>query len=323
MAIIGFTESSIATSEIWKKLNELNKNETMYDRAVKLIKTDGKILTNEDIEPAYIAVKQITDSLTIEALRAFDSQRIIMLYNADSSKSINQAIPFLTFNTKSGYVTYIFVNNKYISMKNGVTSIQPPVFRDLITGAVVANAIRRNYDMMSSNQYLQKILMNIYCSFVTRVLNREYSIMSDKVTFDKIQFWINKFFLVHIMGVNDSMGNIDTLATAHVKFLDEIGMDDMKAIYSAANPTSISQLLDLLRDNISRMKSLNLGTFLSDWINYYYVQAMLAVDNIEYLIFMILCLLSGNNIINISAGDIVKEAKGIKQLRGELLKLIQ
>lgn len=70
------------------------------------------------------------------------------------------------------------------------------------------------------------------------------------------------------------------------------------------------------------MKSLNLGTFLSDWINYYYPQSMLAVDNIEYLVFMIICLLSGNNIINISAGDIVKEAKSIKQFRGELLKLI-
>jgi len=49
---------------------------------------------------------------------------------------------------------------------------------------------------------------------------------------------------------------------------------------------------------------------------------MLAIDNIEYLIFMIICLLNGNNIININASDIVKETKGIKDFRGELLKLI-
>ena len=49
---------------------------------------------------------------------------------------------------------------------------------------------------------------------------------------------------------------------------------------------------------------------------------MMAIDNIEYLIFMVLTLLSGNNIINVHASDIVKETKGIKDLRGELLKLI-
>ena len=37
MAITGFNESSITTSEIWKKLNEMNPKETMQQRAIKLI----------------------------------------------------------------------------------------------------------------------------------------------------------------------------------------------------------------------------------------------------------------------------------------------
>ena len=322
MAITGFNESSITTSEIWKKLNEMNPKETMQQRAIKLIKGDAKVITNEDIEPAYIAVKQITDSLTVAALKAFDSQRVVLLYNQNANKSINQAVPFLTFKTKDGYVTYIFANNKYIVNKNGVYTIQAPIFRDLITGAVVANAIRSNYSALASNQYLQKILMEIYCAFFTRILNREYSIMSDKVTFDKIQYWVNKFFLLHVFGIHDTEENVDTLASKHVKFLDEIGVEEMKNKFQEADPKTVSDLLEMLRGEVSRMKSLNLGTFLSDWINYYYPQSMLAVDNIEYLVFMTICLLSGNNIINISAGDIVKEAKSIKQFRGELLKLI-
>ena len=70
------------------------------------------------------------------------------------------------------------------------------------------------------------------------------------------------------------------------------------------------------------MRSAHLGTLLNDWINYYYIPSTLAVDNIEYLIFMCITLLAGNNIINISASDVVKETKNIKSFRGELLKLI-
>jgi hypothetical protein len=70
------------------------------------------------------------------------------------------------------------------------------------------------------------------------------------------------------------------------------------------------------------MKSLTLGVFLSDWINYYYAPSMLAIDNIEYLIFMVNALLSGNgSLVNISACDIVKDTKNIKSIRSELLKL--
>ena len=100
-------------------------------------------------------------------------------------------------------------------------------------------------------------------------------------------------------------------------------MDEIKRRYNEADPMKISELLDLIKTASPRMKTLSLGIFLSNWINYYYIPSMLAVDNIEYLIFMILALLSGNNIISIAAAEMVKETKNIKTLKEELLKLIQ
>ena len=99
-------------------------------------------------------------------------------------------------------------------------------------------------------------------------------------------------------------------------------MQTIRNQYNDANITQFSEFLDLLKTVSPRMKALNLGMFLNDWINYYYIPATLACDNIEYLIFMCITLLSGNNIINIGASEIVKEAKGIKDFKGELLKLI-
>ena len=165
-------------------------------------------------------------------------------------------------------------------------------------------------------------MMEIYTKFVTRIINREYSIAADKQVFDTIQYWINKFFLIRIFGANDTPENIETLASSHFKFIDELKYEEIKQEYELANPVKISDMLNLVKTASPRMKTLHLSTFLSSWMNYYYIESMLAVDNIEYLIFMAVALLNGNNnLISIAASDIVKEAKNIKSLRGELLKL--
>lgn len=324
MAIKGYMESSLLTSEIFQGLNNISEKDGLKKKAINLIKT-SKRLTNEDIESAYISLRQISDTLTRSALKAFDEERVVLLYNENSSLRISQGLPFITFNTKGEYITYIFIDrmDKYVSItRDGVINLQSPALRDLLTGALIANGLKRNYSSLSTNQYMQKVLTEIYTKFVTRILNREFSIAADKIVFDTIQYWINRFFLERVFGANDTPENIERISTKHFRFIDEIKYNEIKKEYENNNPASISELLNFIKTASPRMKSLNISTFLSDWINYYYIPSMLAIDNVEYLIFMILTLLNGNNIISISASDIVKEAKNIKSFRGELLKLI-
>ena len=309
MAINGYMESSLTTSEVFngdgKKnggINNSGKGGTTVQKAINLI--------------------MISDTLTRSAIKAFDEGKTVLIYNNVQSLSVTQALPFITFKTKNGYATYVFMD-KYISInRDGVMNLQAPVLRDLLIGALISNGLKTNYNMLSTNQYLQKTLMGIYTKFVTRILNRQFSIAADKIVFDTIQYWINKFFLTRIYGANDTPENLEILSKSHIKYLDELQIDDIKRQYEEANPSIISELLELVKTASPRMKALTLGSFLSDWINYYYVPSMLAVDNIEYLIFMIMALLSGNNIISIAASDIVKETKNIKSIRSELLKLI-
>lgn len=316
--IKGYMESSLLDSEVFKGLDNDMK---IKEKAINLIRT-AKHLTNEDIEAAYIAVRQITDTLTREAMKAFDEERIILVYNNVPSISMSQAIPFLTFKVKDEYKTYVFVDKYITTSREGVLSIQPPILRDLLIGALVANGLKRNYSNLSSSQYLAKILMDVYDKFFTRIINREFSIAANKSEFDIIRYWINRYFLEKVFGTIDSPENVDKLARNHIKYLDETQMQTIRNQYNDANITQFSEFLDLLKTVSPRMKALNLGMFLNDWINYYYIPATLACDNIEYLIFMCITLLSGNNIINIGASEIVKEAKGIKDFKGELLKLI-
>ena len=314
-------ESALQTSETY---TTMNATLDITNRAVNLIKT-AKHLTNEDIEAAYVAVKQITDTLTRNALKAFDNEKIVFVYNSIPSRSITSAIPFLTLlNKASGtYVTYVFCDQYVKSSRDGVLQIQPSVFRDLLCGAWVANGIKRNYNIMASNQFIMKETMEIYGKLFTRILNREYSFMADKRLYDTIIYYVNRFFLTNIFDAQDTPENIEILAASSIRFLDEASITDIKIQYDNAMPNNLSSLLQLISGVASRLSAANISTFLNDWVDYYYAPAMLAVDNIEYLMFMILTLLSGNNIISISAGDIVKDAKNIRNLKPELLKITE
>lgn len=324
--IKGIYESSLSTSEVFNGndnhpgINNISKP-TVAEKAISLIK-NAKHLTNEDVEAAYISVKQITDTLTRESLKAFDSEKVVLIYNNVPSLSIVQAVPFLTFKTKTGYTAYVFVD-KYIRIsREGISSMDPSIFRDLITGATIAVGLKQNYSNLQSNMYLQNTLMDIYCQFFTRILNREFSFAADKRLYDTIRYWINRFFLEKVFGSVDTPENIEKIASAHVTALDEIGVTEMKTKYDNAGIIDVSGLLELIKGSSTRMNTLAIGLFLNDWTNYFYAPSMLAVDNIEYLIFMVLTLLSGNNIINIAASEIVKNTKNIKPLRSELLKLL-
>lgn len=321
MALIGYNESSLGTSEIYRGINGIGGNNSMTQKAINLIKT-AKHLTNEDIEAAYISVRQISDTLTRSAMKAFDEQRIVLIYNTVAELRVSQSLPFITMRTGDKYITYIFMD-KYITInRDGVMNVQAPILRDLLIGSLVANGLKKNYMMLATNQYLQVLLSDVYTKFVTRILNREFAIAADKVVFDTIQYWIKKFFLTRIYGANDTPENLETISKKHFKTIDELHYDNIKRQYEESDPKEFSELLKLVKTASPRMKALHLGMFLNDWINYYYIPATLAIDNIEYLIFMMLTLLSGNNIISISASDIVKEEKNIKGFRGELLKLI-
>lgn len=328
MAIVRYMESSLTTSEVFNGdggknggINNASKSGTAIQKAINLINT-AKHLTVDDIEASYIQVKMITDTLTRAAITAFDDGKIVLIYNSVPALSVTQALPFITFKTKKGYVTYVFMD-KYISItRDGVMSLQSPILRDLLIGALISNGLKRNYNLLATNQYLQKVFMNVYTKFFTRIINRQYSIAADKRVYDTIQYWINRFFLTNVYGANDTPENIDTLSKEHIKFLDQLEFDNIKHQYEEANPSKLSDLLELVKTSSPRMRGLGLGNFLSEWINYYYVPSMLAADTMEYLIFMTMTLLSGNNIISIAASDIVKETKNIKGIRGELLKLI-
>lgn len=325
--MVVYTESSLTRSEVFNGLNTAVPGQTQQQIAMDNIKR-GKLLRNTDIEGAYVSVKQITDTLTRAALKAYDSEEVqlVVIERSSGIKPVLQAIPFLTFNDKARnrYVTYVFADRFVTISRDGIYNIQPAILRDLIIAATISNGLKRNYNNLLTNQYLEEILMNIYCEMFFRVINRMYSIAADKQLSEKAKYLINRFFLHNVFSSIDSPENIDRLSMKHMKegVLDDVSVEEIKGLYNNAMPQNISAFLEILKGISPRMRTLAMGLFMTEWDTYFYDPSLLAIDNIEYLIFTTLVLLSGNNIVNISASDIVKETKNIKSYRGELMKLL-
>ena len=319
--ITGYMESSLGNSEVFKGINEQNPDRKLSDTAINLIKT-AKHLEISDIEAAYISLKQISESLTVAALKAYENGDTVLIFNDNPKLSMSQTLPFITFKRQEKFITYVFMD-RFISIgRDGRYNLQSTNLRDLLTGAVIANGLKRNYGLLASNQYLAKTLMSIYTDFLCRIINKNYSIAVDKVLFDSLQYYINRFFLENIFDMVENENNVIAVASKHFRYIDEMQADALNHNYESINPKKLSELIQLISTLSPRLKSINMSSILTSWINYYFIPSMLAIDNIEYLIFMIICLLNGNNIININASDIVKETKGIKDFRGEILKLI-
>lgn len=321
MAITGyFQESTLSKSEIYDLFKAVGQP---LDKAKNLIK-NAKVLANTDIESAYIQLKQYSNSLSRAALRAYDTGTVILLYNDIPSISMSHAFPFITLFSKSSnkYITYVFMDRYVSKTKDGRYQLSSVILHDLLIGATISNGLAGNYSNLYSNQYLQKILMEIYTKFVIRILNKEYGLGADKQIFDSVQYLVNRFFLEKIFETTDTAENIHNLSFNKLKYIDEIQINEIKSLYEKNNPGSFSQLLELIKSLTTRMNSLTLKLFTDKWISYYYPPATLAIDNIDYLIFMIVTILHGDSIISIAAFDMVKETKNIKMLTEELIKLI-
>ena len=264
----------------------------------------------------------MSDSLTRAGLKAFETSRVILVYNPNHTASMSQAIPFLTFQQQGIYKTYVFVDRFTTVTRDNLMKLEASILRDFLIAGIISNGIKMNYRKLSSNQFLAKLFMEIYTKLFSRIINREYSIGADKKIFDTVQYFINRFFLERVFESADNKDNIENLCSSIYRYVDDVTASQNKQTYDQANIIKLSHLLALISDLSSRMRTLSLRTFLNAWNNFYYSPSLLAIENIEYFIFMILTMISGNNVINISSSDAVKNAKGIKNLKPELEKLI-
>jgi len=325
MAMTGYKAPSLLESEVYMTYRSTLTEDPV--ETVRKIRNKAKKLTNADIPAVYAELKQYRSGLIRSAIQAYDNDDTVILYNPkpDPKLTLANFLPFITLRSGEKLVTYLFVDiyiNSRLYEKDGVIRINSNYLRDLLIGSLLSNTIRNNYSRLINNPYLERTLMNLYTTFVWRVLNRLYSIGADKILFDTVQYFTNRFFLESVLHSISSPETIEEIAIKHFKYVDTIKYEEIRNKYNQAVPGKISQLLELIKGLTPVMADLTFRIFITNWMNYYLTISYLAIDSIEYLLFMIVALENKSGLVSIAAHDIVKEMKGIKSLDEELLKLL-
>lgn len=315
MSDLFYFKESLEDSFIYKTFSNTN------DILAKMLECirNSTVITKDYIEEQYIQIKKSAVSpLSREVLEAYDSGLIEIRYTSGSAR-LPTAIPYVVRRDGTKIIATIFIN-AFTSLENDNLSIPTKNLYVLMESAYIALLLHKYPDKFRRNSSLCKICMTVYTSMVMKILVKEYALTMDRILYDKITFVVSKFFLSKIWGLTDEKV-IVAYAASQLKYATSDDIIMVNAEYVDKNINDISDLIVFISSCSNRMKSLNVKYFIEKFISLYHAPALLSLDYLPYLFFVISNVLVGSFIVSQNAlSDIVKSAVGISRYYGEISK---
>lgn len=311
-------ESSMEDSFVYKTLNSANG---IIDKMVKFIKT-AIVIDKNAIEEQYNQIKKFNGSpLAPKVLDAFDKGDIEILFSKEAK--ISMSIPFIVRRKNGKIISTIFVSTfSDINKTYGTLTIPVKQLYALMESAYIALKLQIDPSRIERNVALMRICSDVYTQMFIRILNKEYAISVNKEFNDQITFVIKKFFLTNIWNY-PSKELIDNYSSLDLKFVQEMDLSLLKQEYNDADIKDINELIIFLSQRNPRMNSLNTRYFIEKYITTYHAAALLSIDYLPYLFFVITNTILGSFLISTGAlNDLVKNIPNMKKFYPELSKTI-
>jgi hypothetical protein len=249
-----------------------------------------------------------TTKLTNKALNAFNNDDIRLVYPVDEN-IISTVLPILPITLKTPKV-YMF-SNAIGSVRNELLTSSADSFEALLISAYIALLIRRSGYGIVQHSDIITLSKDIYVQLVDNVINSLSAIRSDKVLFDTTQYILSKFFLTSIINLKDYQ-MIENISIKGLNYLEQDKYEKLRKAYDAANIKTFNNLLQWLSTKVSkRFSGVNPRSFLDKFIRSYNQNAFFAIDNYEYLLFIIMGSILNIPQVSKQASTIVRNTKSI------------
>ena len=311
-------ESSMEDSFVYKTLNSSNG---IIEKMIKFMKTSITI-DKSAIEEQYMQIKKFNGSpLAPKVLASFDKGEIELLYSKDSKVTIS--IPFIVRRKGDRIISTIFISSfSSIDKNDGSLTIPVKQLYALMESAYVALKLQTDPTRIERNVALMRICADVYTEMFIKILNKEYAISTNKELNDSISFVIKKFFLTNIWNY-PSKDLIDNYSSLDLKYIQEMDLSLLKQEYNDAQIKDINDLIKFLSERNPRMNGLTTRYFIERYIISYHGSALLSMDYLPYLFFVIINIILGSFLIATgSLNDLVKNTKNINRFYVELSKTI-
>lgn len=310
-------EGTMEDSFVYRSFNQAN---ALVEKIVKYIKT-STVLDKSYIDEQYNQMKKLPISpLAQRVVDAYDNGYIELLYSKEVV--IGVTLPFIVRRSGDKVITTIFISSFGKFDKDGQFSIPVKQLYALMESAYVALKIQTDPTKIQRNVSLMRMCEDVYTAMYMRILNKNYSLMTNKPLHDKAAYIVNRFFLERIWEY-PNMGLIDSYASADLQYIDNLDLDLTKEAYNSADIKDMNDMLNFIKEISPRMKDLNVRFFIEQFVNAFHGGSILAMDYLPYLFFVIINVILGSFLVNQAAlNDLIKNIKGINKFYQELSKTV-
>lgn len=310
-------EASMEDSFIYKTLNS---SSGLIEKIVKYIKT-SVALDKTYWEEQYSQIgKGIISPLCGRVLEAYDNGLIELLYSRETK--VGTAIPFIVRKKDNKIVASIFISTFSTIDKSDNLTIPVKQIYALMECAYVALQMQINPMKIQRNVALMKLCSTVYVQMIMRILNKEYSLILDNTLYEKVQYCVARFFIEKIWEYPNK-NLVDAYASNDLKYIDNLDLDMLKTGYENFGITDINKLIEYIKTLSPRMSELNIRYFIERFVNTYHSSALISLDYLPYVFFVIINILLGSFLISQAAlNDLIKNIRGMNKFYIELSKLV-
>lgn len=312
-----YQENTLSDSYIFDTINP-NKQITMT--VLSAIK-DCIFLTDKNIEEQLLQIKSSRLSpLNTDVIKAFENGDINIVYS--NKTTVPSTIPFFITKIENSIKGIIFINRFGRKRENDTIDINYRTLYVLMESCFIALKYTKNPNIFERNIGLMKICTKIYSSMGMRILNKEFSLSVMPELYESINYCFARFFLERVWMLKSTTDIIHTYALMPC-IQKPADIDLLKMDYTNANITDIVDLITFIKSQFPRTASITMRYYMERFINTYYQSALLSMDTLPYLFFVVITTLLGGFLMSQPImTDILRTIPTLKSFYPEMSKLV-
>lgn len=279
----------------------LNTNDRINKLIVEIIQR-GSVVTKENMNFSFLTInKNYKYALKNSVLNAVDNNKIIMMYSPDGVK-MPSCMPWFLTRDKSGKIVAVVCIDVYGTKSANSTdiNIDPKKLYVMLEGAYLALVYANNFKAVSINSNIITNGSLIYSQMFTKILNKKYSLNINKDKQNKFIFLSSKFFLLNILGLNNS-NVVYNYALNNCKNPNQMSIQELDDEFPLEAYESFDKfLLELINNQGTKdhIPGLNVRGYLESFIQTYDGSALLSLESFPYFMYNIISVVDAGFINN-------------------------
>lgn len=290
---------------------QMNKNGFIDDKVKMFTNPNTSIVvTPEMLEEEVIHInKTFKYPAKMAVIEAFKNKSLIpvMLKHGVNDK-MPVAIPFMI--SKDHSRAMVFIDNYATINRDGIITIDYKKLYCLMESAYLSmEGLKRNNTALINKGSM------IFAHIFTRVLNKQFSLNTNRSAMNKVIFLASKYFMYNHLGMTDH-NMVFNYALKNCNSATAILMRDVDAEFEPVCYTDISTFLTKMASTsyqfVSGFEKITTRDFIASYASMYGQSTLLSLESLDYFMFMISSVVIGAYLNNQTILEDIIDKDGAK-----------